>query len=87
MATDIMAMRGRRFSPLRMGASSNWRMEEPEDNDLYRDASGRYFHYYAHLMGYAPNVIEGLAVREGDVIGFVGRREMRPEVRPIFTFR
>ena len=29
-------------------------------------------HYYAHLMGYAPNVVEGLQVQEGDVIGFVG---------------
>ena len=35
-------------------------------------ASGRYVEYYAHLMGYAPNVKEGLAVQEGDVIGFVG---------------
>jgi len=36
------------------------------------DASGRYLQYYAHLMGYAPNVKEGMEVQEGDVIGFVG---------------
>ncbi|MGH7605333.1 MAG: M23 family metallopeptidase [Gemmatimonadaceae bacterium] len=73
MATDIMAMRG---TPVI--AAANGRIVKLGNGgaggiSIYiADAGGRYVHYYAHLMGYAPNVIEGLQVREGDVIGFVG---------------
>jgi murein DD-endopeptidase MepM/ murein hydrolase activator NlpD len=73
MATDIMAMRG---TPVL--AAANGRIIKLANSGaggigIYvADASGRYVFYYAHLMGYAPNVVEGLQVREGDVIGFVG---------------
>ena len=73
MATDIMAMRG---TPVL--AAANGRIVKLANSGaggitIYvADASGRYVEYYAHLMGYAPNVREGLAVQEGDVIGFVG---------------
>ena len=73
MATDIMAMRG---SPVL--AAANGRIIKLATGGaggitIYiADASGRFVEYYAHLMGYAPNVKEGLEVREGDVIGFVG---------------
>ncbi len=73
MATDIMAMRG---TPVL--AAANGRIIKLANSGtggigIYiADASGRYVHYYAHLMGYAPNVVEGLQVQEGDVIGFVG---------------
>jgi peptidoglycan LD-endopeptidase LytH len=73
MATDIMAMRG---TPVL--AAANGRIIKLANSGaggitIYiADASGRYVQYYAHLMGYAPNVKEGLAVEEGDVIGFVG---------------
>jgi murein DD-endopeptidase MepM/ murein hydrolase activator NlpD len=73
MATDIMAMRG---TPVL--AASNGRIIKLATSGaggigIYiADASGRYVEYYAHLTGYAPNVKEGIAVREGDVIGFVG---------------
>ena len=73
MATDIMAMRG---TPVL--AAANGRIIKLANGGaggitIYvADASGRYVEYYAHLMGYAPNVKEGLQVREGDVIGFVG---------------
>lgn len=73
MATDIMAMRGTpvlaaapgRIIKLATGGAGGITM-------YVADASGRYVEYYAHLMGYAPNVREGLAVQEGDVLGFVG---------------
>ena len=73
MATDIMAMRG---TPVL--AAANGRIVKLANSGaggitIYvADASGRYVEYYAHLMGYAPNIKEGLAVQEGDVIGFVG---------------
>lgn len=73
MATDIMAMRG---TPVL--AAANGRIIKLANSGaggitIYvADASGRYVQYYAHLMGYAPNVREGLEVQEGDVIGFVG---------------
>ncbi len=37
-----------------------------------RDASGEYILYYAHLEGYAPGLETGAAVRQGDLIGYVG---------------
>ncbi len=73
MATDIMAMRG---TPVL--AAANGRIIKLANSGAggitvyIADASGRYVEYYAHLMGYAPNAKEGLAVQEGDVIGFVG---------------
>jgi murein DD-endopeptidase MepM/ murein hydrolase activator NlpD len=36
------------------------------------DREGRFVYYYAHLAGYADGLSEGMEVRRGDVIGFVG---------------
>ena len=88
MATDIMAMRG---TPVL--AAANGRIIKLANGGaggitIYiADASGRYVHYYAHLMGYAPNVIAGLAVREGDVIGFVGTTGNAPPNAPHLHFQ
>ncbi|HJQ12500.1 MAG TPA: M23 family metallopeptidase [Gemmatimonadaceae bacterium] len=73
MATDIMAMRGTPVLAAAPGRIIKLANSGAGGITIYiADASGRYVHYYAHLMGYAPNVKEGLAVEEGDVIGFVG---------------
>jgi len=88
MATDILAMRG---TPVL--AAANGRIIKLANGGaggitIYiADASGRYFHYYAHLMGYGPNVIEGLEVREGDVIGFVGTTGNAPPNTPHLHFQ
>lgn len=37
-----------------------------------RSADGHWLYYYAHLAGYAPAAREGLKVRAGDPLGFVG---------------
>jgi murein DD-endopeptidase MepM/ murein hydrolase activator NlpD len=73
MATDIMAMRGTPVLAAAAGRIIKLANGGAGGITIYvADASGRYLHYYAHLMGYAPNVKEGLAVQEGDVLGFVG---------------
>jgi peptidoglycan LD-endopeptidase LytH len=36
------------------------------------DRTGRYLLYYAHLDGYADGLWPGLAVRRGEVLGYVG---------------
>jgi len=73
MATDIMAMRGTPVLAASSGRIIKLANSGAGGITIYiADASGRYVEYYAHLMGYAPNVKEGLAVQEGDVIGFVG---------------
>jgi murein DD-endopeptidase MepM/ murein hydrolase activator NlpD len=88
MATDILAMRG---TPVL--AAANGRIIKLANGGaggitIYiADASGRYVHYYAHLMGYAPNVMEGLEVREGDVIGFVGTTGNAPPNTPHLHFQ
>jgi peptidoglycan LD-endopeptidase LytH len=73
MATDIMAMRGTPVLAAAPGRIIKLANSGAGGITIYvADASGRYVEYYAHLMGYAPNVKEGMAVEEGDVIGFVG---------------
>jgi murein DD-endopeptidase MepM/ murein hydrolase activator NlpD len=73
MATDIMAMRGTPVLAAANGRIIKLAISGAGGIGIYvADVSGRYVYYYAHLMGYAPNVVEGLQVREGDVIGFVG---------------
>jgi murein DD-endopeptidase MepM/ murein hydrolase activator NlpD len=36
------------------------------------DEASEFAYYYAHLDSYAPGVREGMAVRKGQVIGYVG---------------
>jgi murein DD-endopeptidase MepM/ murein hydrolase activator NlpD len=36
------------------------------------DSAKRYCYYYAHLHSYAPGLGEGMVLRRGDLLGFVG---------------
>ena len=72
-AIDIMEPRG---TPVRAVVSGSIRklfLSKPGGNTIYLfDEMGLYCYYYAHLDGYAEGVHEGMAVKSGDVIGFVG---------------
>lgn len=88
MATDILAMRGTPVLAAAPGRIIKLANGGAGGITIYvADASGRYVHYYAHLMGYAPNVKEGLALREGDVIGFVGTTGNAPPNTPHLHFQ
>jgi peptidoglycan LD-endopeptidase LytH len=72
-AIDIMEPRG---TPVRAVVSGSIRklfLSKPGGNTIYEfDETGVYCYYYAHLDGYAEGLHEGMAVKSGDVIGFVG---------------
>jgi len=51
-----------------------------------RDPSGLYELYYAHLESYAPGLDEGDAVRQGQVIGYVGTSGNAPKDVPHLHF-
>ena len=72
-AIDIMEPRG---TPVRAVVSGTIRklfLSKQGGNTIYQfDEMAVYCYYYAHLDGYAEGLHEGMPVKSGDVIGFVG---------------
>ena len=72
-AIDIPEPRG---TPVRAVVSGSIRklfLSKPGGNTIYQfDEVGVYCYYYAHLDGYAEGLHEGMPVKSGEVIGFVG---------------
>jgi len=50
------------------------------------DNNGVYCYYYAHLDRYAPNLKEGMLLRKGDVVGYVGTTGDAPPNAPHLHF-
>lgn len=50
------------------------------------DASGKFILMYAHLEKYADNLVDGMTVRQGDVIGYVGTTGNAPPNLPHLHF-
>ncbi|KRC82823.1 M23 family metallopeptidase [Sphingomonas sp. Root241] len=73
-ATDIMAAGG---TPVIAAAPGNveklFYSEGGGGIALYvRSPDRQWSYYYAHLQRYAPGVVEGMPVRAGDLLGYVG---------------
>jgi len=72
-AIDIMEPRG---TPVRAVVSGTVRklfLSKPGGNTIYLfDEMEVYCYYYAHLDGYAEGLRDGMPVKSGAVIGFVG---------------
>jgi len=72
-AIDIMAPLG---TPVHAAVSGTIRklfLSKPGGNTIYEfDEAGERSYYYAHLQRYADGLREGMRVKHGDVIAYVG---------------
>lgn len=72
-ALDIMAPRGTPVLAVADGTVEKLFTSDAGGLTIYQfEPSGRYAYYYAHLDRYAAGVVEGKALRRGEVIGYVG---------------
>jgi len=72
-ALDIMAPRGTPVLAAIDGTVEKLFTSVPGGLTIYEfDPARTHAYYYAHLDRYAPGLVEGKALRRGDVIGYVG---------------
>jgi murein DD-endopeptidase MepM/ murein hydrolase activator NlpD len=72
-AIDIMAERGTPVLAAEDGTIKRLFTSKGGGLTVYQfDPSETYCYYYAHLDAYAANLREGMPVKKGDVIGYVG---------------
>ena len=72
-AIDIMAARGTRVFAVDDGTLVKLFRSVPGGITAYQfDPQGRLAYYYAHLDRYAEGLKEGMALKRGDLIGYVG---------------
>ena len=86
-AVDILAPRGTPVIAVADGSIEKLFRSVPGGLTIYQfDNDGIYCFYYAHLDRYAAGVMEGMAVRRGDVIGYVGTTGNVPPNAPHLHF-
>ncbi|MBL0393686.1 M23 family metallopeptidase [Ramlibacter monticola] len=72
-AIDILAPTGTPVVAVDDGRVAKLFTSKPGGLTVYQfDPQGRLCYYYAHLARYAPGVREGMDVKRGDLIGYVG---------------
>ena len=72
-AIDILSPRGTPVHAVVSGTIRKLFLSKPGGITIYQfDKNDVYCYYYAHLDRYADNLHEGMQVKKGDVIGFVG---------------
>jgi len=86
-ATDILAPRGTPVIAADDGVIKKLFLSKPGGNTIYQfDPAEQYSYYYAHLDRYAEGIREGLTVKQGDVIGYVGTTGNAPANTPHLHF-
>lgn len=72
-AIDIMAPKGTPVLAAQDGRIVKLFRSDAGGITIYQfDRSEKFTYYYAHLKGYAPDIVEGKKVKRGDLIGYVG---------------
>ena len=86
-ATDIVAPRGTPVLAVEDGTVRKLFLSKPGGLTIYQfDPEERYCYYYAHLERYAPDLLEGAKVRQGQVIAYVGTSGNAPPKTPHLHF-
>jgi len=86
-AIDILAPRNTPVLAVENGTIVKLFQSKAGGTTIYQfDPSSTYAYYYAHLERYADNLREGMAVRRGDVIGYVGTSGNAPKNTPHLHF-
>lgn len=87
-AVDIMAPRGTPVLAADDGRILKLRQNDAGGITIYQlDPAEQFVYYYAHLDRYQQDLAEGLKVRQGDVIGFVGTTGNAPKDTPHLHFQ
>jgi len=86
-ALDIMAPRGTPVFAVDDGRVAKLFKSAAGGLTIYQfDPSGDYAYYYAHLDSYAKGLVEGLTLKRGDVVGYVGSTGNAPANAPHLHF-
>jgi peptidoglycan LD-endopeptidase LytH len=86
-ATDIVAPRGTPVNAVDDGTIQKLFLSKPGGITIYQfDPTEQYCYYYAHLERYADGIHEGMQVKRGDVIGYVGTTGNAPADAPHLHF-
>lgn len=82
-ATDILEPRGTPVLAMEDGTIRKLFTSVPGGLTIYQfDPSGEFCYYYAHLDHYAAGLVEGMEVKRGTVIGYVGTTGNAPANTP-----
>lgn len=86
-AIDIAAARGTRVLAVADGKVVKLFSSVPGGLTIYQfDSTDRFAYYYAHLDSYADGLNEGMRIRRGDVLGYVGTTGNAPKNAPHLHF-
>jgi murein DD-endopeptidase MepM/ murein hydrolase activator NlpD len=86
-ALDIMAARGTPIYAVDDGRVAKLFRSAAGGLTIYQfDPGERYSYYYAHLDSYAKGLVEGMRLKRGDVVGYVGSTGNAPAHAPHLHF-
>ncbi len=87
-AVDIMAPRGTPILAADAGTILKLRQNEAGGITIYQlDPDSQFVYYYAHLDAYRKDLAEGMTIRQGDILGFVGTTGNAPKDMPHLHFQ